>query len=363
MRVTPSVDSVILPANRAPVMRRTSPRAILGYPILEAATLRHVIYGAGAVGGTIGACLFESGHDVVLIARGRHLETIQSDGLTFETPTGIRRLRIPAVPGPEDIDWRGDEAVYLSMKTQDTQTAIERLRAAAGTAVPVICAQNGVENERIALRRFANVYAMLVVLPATHLEAGAVRADSSPVTGLLDTGRYPSGVDATAEAITTALSNSTFVARPDPTVMRWKYAKLLTNLGNALQAVCGPDAPAADIRRILIAEAIACYRAAGIEWIPRDEYESRRSPLITLPESATNRREGGSTWQSLVRGTGSVESDYLNGEISLLGRVHGIPTPANSLLQQLAARAASSGLPPGNVTVDEVRRTLGLPVS
>ena len=43
------------------------------------------------------------------------------------------------------------------------------------------------------------------------------------------------------------------------------------------------------------------------------------------------RRLGGSTWQSLARGT-PVEVDYLNGEIVLLGRLHGVPAPVNELL-------------------------------
>jgi 2-dehydropantoate 2-reductase len=46
-------------------------------------------------------------------------------------------------------------------------------------------------------------------------------------------------------------------------------------------------------------------------------------------------RGGGSTWQAW-RGAG-VETDYLNGEIALLGRLHGVPTPANARIQTLMA--------------------------
>jgi hypothetical protein len=44
-------------------------------------------------------------------------------------------------------------------------------------------------------------------------------------------------------------------------------------------------------------------------------------------------RQGGSTWQSVQRGHGSVETDFLNGEIVRLGRLHQIPTPLNSTIQ------------------------------
>ncbi|WUJ19490.1 hypothetical protein OHS70_07955 [Streptomyces sp. NBC_00390] len=55
-------------------------------------------------------------------------------------------------------------------------------------------------------------------------------------------------------------------------------------------------------------------------------------------------RTGGSTWQSLVRGTGSIETDHLNGEMVLLGRQQGVPTPVNEVLHSAPrARAHASG--------------------
>jgi 2-dehydropantoate 2-reductase len=65
-------------------------------------------------------------------------------------------------------------------------------------------------------------------------------------------------------------------------------------------------------------------------------------------------RKGGSTWQSLARGKRVVEADYLNGEIVLLGRLHGVPTPINAGLQALANRMAREGLPPGSMSAAEV---------
>jgi 2-dehydropantoate 2-reductase len=65
-------------------------------------------------------------------------------------------------------------------------------------------------------------------------------------------------------------------------------------------------------------------------------------------------RGGGSSWQSLTRGTGSIEADYLNGEIVLLGREFGVPTPVNEVLQRLANQAARERRTPGSLTADEV---------
>ncbi len=59
--------------------------------------MRYIIIGAGAVGGTIGGCLFQGGHDVVLVARGAHLDALRAHGLRLATPLGTDLLDIPAV--------------------------------------------------------------------------------------------------------------------------------------------------------------------------------------------------------------------------------------------------------------------------
>jgi 2-dehydropantoate 2-reductase len=68
---------------------------------------------------------------------------------------------------------------------------------------------------------------------------------------------------------------------------------------------------------------------------------------------------GGSSWQSLARGTGQIETDYLNGEIVLLGRLYGVATPVNEALQGLAGHLADQGLPPGALSPEELRVRLG----
>ena len=199
-----------------------------------------------------------------------------------------------------------------------------------------MCAQNGVANERVALRSFANVYAMCVMCPTGHLEPGVVEAYSSPVSGLLDLGRYPSGVDRTAYEVAAALAASTFESEPRPDIMRWKHQKLLMNLGNSVEAACGPVGRGSEVARLALREALACYEAAGIEFVSRDEDRDRRGDLLQLTDVGGRRRGGGSSWQSLARGTGAIETDYLNGEIALLGRLHGVATPVNATMQRVA---------------------------
>lgn len=315
--------------------------------------MRYVIYGAGAIGGVIGARLFKAGKEVVLIARGAHYDAIEKNGLTLETPDGVDKLPIPAASGPAEIDFGERDIAILCMKSQDTAAALKALQNAAGDGLPVVCTQNGVANERMACRRFQNVYAMVVMLPAMHMLPGIVEQNSSPVPGILDAGKYPDGVDSTVEEVCRDLTDAGFSALPDPAVMRQKYAKLLMNIVNAFQAICGNEADAKEIMRAARKEALDCYEAAGIDFASNEEFLRRRGNLINIKPVGEGRPRGSSSWQSAMRGTGTVEADWLNGEICLLGRLHNVPTPVNRLLQVTANRLAAQKLPPGAMTPEE----------
>ena len=315
--------------------------------------MRYIVYGAGAVGGSIGVRLFEAGHEVVLIARGPHLEAIQRVGLRVRTPDGESTPRLPAVGHPSKIEWRPDDVILLTVKSQHTAAALGDLAEVAVDAA-IVCAQNGVANERMALRRFSRVYAMMVMLPATHIAPGEVVVYATPVGGLLDIGCYPRGGDALAEQIARDLTNAQLNARVDPNVMRVKYGKLLENLANVVQALCGLEAAAGELVRAVRAEGVAVLNAAGIDFATESEMDQRRAESMIALRPIEGQGRGGSTWQSLARRAGSIETDYLNGEIALLGALHGVPAPYNRLLQRLAAQAAREQRAPGSYTVDEL---------
>jgi len=318
--------------------------------------VRFVIYGAGGVGGVMGVRLIQHGHDVVFIARGEHLRVMQSEGLKFRSPSEDLTLPVEAVGHPTEVDFGPGDVVLLTMKSQHTQSALLDLRHAAGDDVPVICAQNGVANERAALRLFANVYAMLVILPASHLEPGVVSTQAATATGIVDTGAFPNGIDELIAEVATTLDGSGFSCRADPSVMRWKYAKLLGNLNNALNAVAGTGSDAAtEIGRQMRHEALACFEAAGIDCATAQEVRERRDGVMEYAPVAGQERSGSSSWQSLERGTGNIEADYLNGEIVQLGRLHGVPTPVNGVLQCAANELARAGSAPGSISAEELR--------
>jgi len=324
--------------------------------------LRYVVHGAGAIGGAVGAGLFQAGFDVVLIARGAHLEAIRQGGLALRTPAGEARLAIPAVGRPAELALASGDVVLLATKTQDAPAALDDVLAAAADVEPaVVCLQNGLAAPRMALRRFERVYGAMLMLPTAHLEPGVVEAYSHPCPGLVDVGRFPAGADDLAGAIAADLRSAGFASEARPDIPRWQAAKLLANLQNALQAACGPDGKGtADVARALRAEAEACLRAAGLDWVGDAEMAERVAGRVTPQRVGDRPRPGGSSWQSLARASGSIETDFLNGEVALLGRLHGVPTPRNAALQRLAGRLARERRPPGSLSPDELRRALGL---
>jgi 2-dehydropantoate 2-reductase len=56
--------------------------------------------------------------------------------------------------------------------------------------------------------------------------------------------------------------------------------------------------------------------------------------------------------------TGAIEAAYLNGEVVLLGRLHGVPTPVNEALQRLARTAARERRQSRSMSLAEIEREL-----
>ncbi len=316
--------------------------------------MHFVVYGAGAIGGVVGARLHQAGFGVTLIARGAHLEVIRRRGLELITPEERAVLPIPAVGSPAGVVWTGDDVVLLATKSQDTLEALTALRREAGPVAPVVCLQNGVENERAAARMVDSVYGAVVMCPAAHLRPGEVEAYGTTQTGMLDIGRYPDGIDARCEQVCAALEASRFTARPVADIMRLKHAKLLLNLSNAVGALCGPGEDRDALTERAREEGERVLRTAGI---PHEAPEvtdlGGRWAAMGVRDIDGRTRAGSSTWQSLTRGV-ALETDYLNGEIGLLGRLHGVPAPVNQALCHLAWEAAREGWAPGSLSPQDV---------
>jgi 2-dehydropantoate 2-reductase len=338
--------------------------------------MRFVVVGAGAVGGVIGGLLFRAGFSVTLVARGTHLARIQESGLRLRTIDGEQTLPIPAVGTVAEIDWTpgevagsdgagtggsgsGDTVVLLAVKSDATAGLLAELAVVAPPDIALVCVQNGVANEPAALRWFGRVYGVCVMAPTSHTEPGLVAADCGPVAAILDLGRYPAAenADPVAAAIATAFERAGIVSEPRPDIMPWKYRKLLSNLGNAVDAACARGEAATELMRRARAEGEAVLAAAGVEVTDSETDVARRGDLLQTYAPA-GARGGGSTWQSLARGTGSVETDYLNGEIVQLARRIGAEAPVNELLQRMMGRLVGDQAEPRSVDAAELLASL-----
>lgn len=329
--------------------------------------MRYVIIGAGGIGGAIGGRLADAGHEVVLVARGANAAALRANGLRLGIPVRVIQVQLPVVESVSELTLRADDVLMLCVKSQDTAALLAELAklpvgdALAGEVLPLVCAQNGTSNEAEALRMFRKVHGIGLMLQATHLEPGKVSATGSPVTGVLELGRYPSGSDEVDLAIAADMNGSGFVVDVREDVMAWKRAKLVRNLRNALEAMCGPDlsgeAAAAyeEVRKQAMAEARACFAEAGLSVVTPAEWDTRQDPAIMHSEAVEGQpRWGGSTWQSVTRGLGAVETDYLNGDIVKLGREIGVPTPMNERIQSTMWRFLQRGSEAGPLDPQEI---------
>jgi 2-dehydropantoate 2-reductase len=317
--------------------------------------VRIVVFGAGAIGGVVGAALHRAGHEVALIARGEHYRAIRQRGLTFERPGESVTLEIPVAEGPAGLEWDGGEVVLIATKSQDTAGALADLRAAAPVTTPLVCLQNGVENERIALRLLPRVYGAVVMMPTAHLDPGVVQAYGTQGLGVIDVGRYPSGIDAVSEDVAGAFQDAGISSQARPDIMRFKYAKLVNNLLNAVDAIVEPGPASEELIRLAQEEGRVVLTAASIEFVAEEvnDVHARWQRLDVQPIGGRP-RAGSSTRQSLARGAPGLETDYLNGEISLIGRRHGVPTPVNDALCVLSARHLRERRPPQTLPGEEV---------
>jgi 2-dehydropantoate 2-reductase len=302
---------------------------------------RYVIIGGGAVGGALAAQLVPAGHDVVLVARGEHGRVVAGRGLTVRRPTGVDVVRVAVASSASDVRLRSTDVLVLATKAQDSEAALVEWSwqpvEGGGLAVdlPIVTFQNGLATEDLALRRFARVYGATIAIAASFTTPGEIVSPSlPPAVGAVWLGRYPSGLDDLARSVVGDLSRSGFHAVAVDDVRLAKAAKLLANVGNGLDLLEGDEAWRAETRHALRAEALAVLDAAGIA-PPEGTLDVSASGMQVLPvEGHVAGRL--STWQSFARGTSS-EVDYLNGEVVLLARKHGIAAPVNERLQRQLA--------------------------
>lgn len=338
---------------------------------------RYVIIGAGAIGGTVGGALTRAGLPTILVARGRHAETLTASGLTLRTPDGTFHTPVTAVSDAEQVRLTPADVLVFTTKTQQLDVALQQwvdqpvhgpggIVGSAGDLLPALTALNGVVAEDKALRYFRTVYGICVWLPAVHLEAGEVIVRSWPTVGQFHVGRWPArlrtpGDDDLLDGLEKTWSAAGIRINIVDDIAPWKYNKLISNLGNAVGALASEGADLSPIVASLRHEAERVLVYAGIKFVTFEVSSAARvNGPMPRPVPGTDTGASNSTWQSLSRNTGDVETDFFNGEIVRIAHQHGIAAPINGALARLSREAVRNRVGPGHYSAEQLAGLLAI---
>jgi 2-dehydropantoate 2-reductase len=300
------------------------------------------IVGAGGVGGYFGARLAAAGQDVAFVARGKHLEALQADGLVVRSPAGDLQSPVQATSAPAEIG--PVDYVLICVKTWQLPEAIDTIRPLVGSDTAIITVQNGVE----APDQVAEVYGRDAVLPGAAEVIAYV--ESPGVIRHLGNGKLNFGEwDNTVTPRTGLLRDAFVAAGLQATVPEDIWAALWTKflsvvpgggLGTATGAGYGVLRTHPATRRLLT-EAITEIRdialARGIR-LAEDVVPRTLAWIDQLPADGTT-----SLQRDLIAGRPS-ELNAWTAAVVRLGAESGVPTPVNTFLFELAgARALAAG--------------------
>lgn len=298
------------------------------------------IYGAGAIGGLIGAYLAQAGEDVRLVDRmAEHVEAMNGHGLRisgaadFTVP--VRACRPEELPGPLGL-------TFLAVKSQDTDAALDVLAPLAGAETVIVSLQNGMNPPRIVARLgAARTIGAFVNFGADWQAPGHVEHGGA---GSIYVGEVDGTLSARLERIRSMLS----VAMPvtaTPNIEGYLWAKQIYCALLFAQAVT--DETIADtyaspaLQPVLIAlvrEGVRVAEAVGVRLESFDSYEplaiahgteaEARLALDRVAVRARGRvkvRSG--PWRDLAVRHRPTEVDHMVGWVVAQGRERGVPVP------------------------------------
>jgi 2-dehydropantoate 2-reductase len=325
--------------------------------------MRFLVLGAGAIGVYTGGSLALSGHQVTFLDRPETAARLNQTGLWLTR--GGRRQRVPGSAVKDSLEEALEKGAFdgilFAIKSYDTAGAVQLLSPWAGRLPPLLCLQNGVDNETALATALGpeKVIAGTVTSAIARTGPGEVVEERRRGVGVAAghplTGRL-------VEAFDQAGLNARLF--PNPAEMKW--SKLLTNLlGNASSAIldmtpaqvfADPRLYNLEIRQLR--EALAVMRALGIQVVdlPGTPVRALAFAVQRLPNRLSRpflaRAVGGgrggkmpSLYLDLHAGRGQSEVEILNGAVVRHGERCGIKTPINRWLNETLLALASGALP------------------
>jgi 2-dehydropantoate 2-reductase len=331
------------------------------------------IIGAGAIGSVVGGMLTRAGRDVTLIDQWpEHVESMRKIGLRLSGTCGEHLVPVKALHIHElQSVTEPFDAVFLSVKSYDTQWATALALAYLAPEGVVVDFQNGLNDERVAaVAGQHRTLGCVITIGAGMYEPGhAIRTDTGSIGFKIgehdgrDTPRARELAELLNAVAQTEVTTNLFGERWSKLAINCMANPLagLTGLGSA-EVRIDPKVSAVGIH--LGAEVIKVGRAVGHEVEPIygippqrfvDAYEGRglRELLADVAEIARKRGGGRpSLLQDVIRGR-RTEIDFLNGAVCEHGRKVGVKTPYNDAVVGVV-RSLGVGFKPDPKHLDPV---------
>ncbi|MGH2808423.1 MAG: 2-dehydropantoate 2-reductase [Actinomycetota bacterium] len=302
--------------------------------------MRVAIFGAGGVGGYLGARLAGGGAaDVHLIARGAHLDALRRNGLELRSVFGDARVTVAATDDPSEIG--PVDVIVFTVKATDTADASRRLRPLLGEDTAVISFQNGVDNEQRIAAAIGERHVLggVAFIFATIAEPGVIDHTGGPtrfVFGELNgatTKRAKRFLDVCrAAGIDVEISGDIRTAMWRKFVFICAHAGMTAAARMPVGALREDDA-AWHMYRQVVEEGCAVAAAEGIG-LPDDAVDTAMELAQGLDLGAYS-----SLHYDLEHGK-PMELESLNGYVAALGRRHDVDVPANAAIYALLSPSA-----------------------
>jgi 2-dehydropantoate 2-reductase len=327
--------------------------------------LKFLCVGTGAIGTYIGGSLVLAGHSVVFLERAGIADEVRQRGLRLKLGGSEHQVYNPIVVETigEALETGAYDVALLAVKSFDTAEFIKSIEPYISTFPPVLCLQNGVENESL----LADVLGHDRVIAATVTSAVGRRAAGDIVLERLRGVGIAYGHPLSqklAEAMAEAGLRAHLYKRAD--CMKW--SKMLTNLmGNATAAILDmtPAEVFADrfggwIELVQLREALAVMRAMNIPVtdLPATPVRTMSWAVRLLPAFVSRRllqrgvgKGRGAKMPSLHidlhNGRGKSEVVYLNGAVARFGERVKVATPINRILTDVLISMTEKRIPLG----------------
>lgn len=294
--------------------------------------MRIAVIGAGGVGGYFGGRLGAAGHDVVFVARGRHLAALRERGLVIESARG--NATVPAASATDDASALAPcDIVMFCVKLWDVESAAQAIAPLVATGGVVIPFQNGLEAPEVLQRVLGadKVIGGVAYIAATIREAGVI-AHTGTMARLV-VGAFDSGNADAAAAFRDACVGAGIEVDLSADIRRTLWEKFCflaalsgtTALARQPLGVVRSDPDLRAAFEAAVREAWALGRARGVPLA--DDYIARQ--LATLDALPAEMRS--SMLNDLVAGN-RLEAPWLSGAVARMAAESGLAAPVSATL-------------------------------